>query len=218
MFRDRQDAGRQLAGLVSTQLHGSLRTHFALDAQCVVLGLARGGVPVAAEVARELGTPLGVIVVRKVGAPGAPEFAIGAVAEDGTVRVDERLVDALGMTRPDLAAAVASARRECARRVLAYRGGAPLPDVVGRTVLLVDDGIATGATMHVAIEAVRLAGARRVIVAVPTGSRGGIDSLRAKADAVIVCEQPASFGSVGQQYEEFGQVNGEEVQALLATA
>lgn len=214
MFRDRQDAGRRLAA----QVRDAFRSAGIAGDQCVVLGLARGGVPVAAEVARELGAPLSVLVVRKVGAPGAPEFAVGAVAEDGTVKVDDQVVEALGMTRAALAASVEGARRECARRVLAYRGGAPLPSLADRTVLLVDDGIATGFTMRAAVDAVRRAGARGIVVAVPTGSRQGIDGLRPGADAVIACEQPASFGSVGQQYGEFGQVGDAEVAALLATA
>lgn len=205
MFPDRITAGRQLA----TALAGRVA------AGALVLGLARGGLPVAREVASALGLPLDVLVVRKIGAPGQPEFAVGAVAEDGSLLMNEEVLAALGGDEWR-AAAIEAAREECRRRVIDYRGGRPLPAIAGREVILIDDGIATGLTMACAVRSVRTHGASRIIVAAPTASHEAVSVLRGIADEVVVCEVPALFLAVGAQYEEFPQVSDAAVIAALA--
>lgn len=205
MFRDRAQAGRALAG----------RLRRLAGPGCLVLGLPRGGVPVAAEVAAALGAPLDVLAVRKLGVPGSPEYAMGAIASGGARVLHEDTLERLGIRREDVAAVEARERRELDRRERAFRGGRPPPDARGKTVVLVDDGLATGATMTAAVRAARAAGAARVVVAVPVGDPEACAGLRLEADEVVCLERPEPFYAVGAAYEDFAQTSDEEVRALL---
>ena len=206
VFRDRREAGKLLARALA---------HYAGRKDVVVLGLPRGGVPVAAEVARALGAPLDVLIVRKLGAPGQDELAIGAIAEGGARVLNQRLVENLGLTRWEIDELAQSEERELERRVQIYRGGRdPLP-VADRTVIVVDDGIATGATMRAGLQSLRARGATLVVAAAPVGAADSVDALREDADEVVVLETPAWFRAVGQWYENFGQTTDEEVRACL---
>lgn len=210
MFSDRRDAGRRLAELVARELADHP------GPPDVVLGLARGGVPVAAEVAARLAAPLDVIVARKLGTPWQPELAMGAIAEGGGRVLNEGLISELGITPDDIAEATASEARELERRVARYRGDRRPLDVAGRTAILVDDGLATGATARAAIDALRARGAVRVLLAVPVAPPGAAASLRSVADAVIVAETPEAFDAVGSWYADFRQTSDDEVTAILA--
>lgn len=207
-YADRVDAGRRLGRLVR-----------ALDLEDpLVLGLPRGGAVVAAEVARALGAPLDVVVVRKVGHPRQRELGVGAVAEDGTVALDEdRLRDA-GLSAADVADTVATELAECRRRAAAYRAGHPAPDVSGRTAVLVDDGVATGVTALAAVALLRRSGAARIVVVAPVASTEAALRLTQDADEVVLPVVRATFGAVSQFYDRFGQTPDDEVVALLATA
>ena len=206
VFRDRREAGRLLARALA---------HYAGRADVVVLGLPRGGVPVAAEVARALGAPLDVLIVRKLGAPGQEELAIGAIAEGGKRVLNRELVENLGLTRRDIDELAQNEERELERRVRLYRGGRhPLP-VADRTVIVVDDGVATGATMRAGLQSLRARGATLVVAAAPVGEADSVEALREDADEVVVLETPAWFSAVGQWYENFGQTTDEEVRACL---
>lgn len=204
-FADRADAGRVLA---------SRLTHLR-DENPLVLGLPRGGVPVAAEVATRLGVEVDVVLVRKVGAPGHPELAVGAVGEgDVTVRADDVLRD-LDLAWGDVAGTVAAERAEIHRRVDLLRAGAAPRDLAGRTVILVDDGVATGSTMAAAVQVVRGMGAKRVVVAVPVAPPDVLVRLRRLADEVLCPLTPQRFVAVGYWYEDFNQVQDSEVRAIL---
>jgi putative phosphoribosyl transferase len=208
LFRDRRQAGALLGQALSA---------FAARKDVLVLGLPRGGVPVAAEVARALGVPLDVLVVRKLGAPGREELAIGAIAEGGVRVLNRALVANLGLDQREIDVLAGREERELERRVRIYRGArGPLP-VKDRTVIVVDDGIATGATMRAGLQALRARGATLVIAAAPVGAADSVDALREDADEVVVLETPAWFQAVGQWYEDFGQTSDEEVRACLAT-
>ena len=207
-FEDRRDAGRRLAR--------ALRRHHA-DADAIVLALPRGGVPVAFEIATALGLPLDVMVVRKLGMPGHEEYAVGAIAPGG-VRVLNPEVPAGTLSPSQLAAVESRERRELERREREYRGGRAPASLHGRTVLLVDDGLATGSTMRAAIEAARRQGARRVVAAIPVGPRESVEALRREADEVVCLEAPEFFYAVGTWYRYFPQTTDEEVRALLAGA
>ena len=204
-FRDRAEAGRRLAdGVVALSLTDP-----------VVLALPRGGVVVAAPVAAALQAPLDVLVVRKIGVPWQPELGAGALAEDGEPDLDPALLAKVGVTRDDLAPVVARERAELARRVDLYRGGSPLPPVADRTVVLVDDGLATGGTARAAAAALRRLGARRVVLAVPVAAPDTLARLRTVVDDVVCLDAPARFAAVGQAYEDFRQTSDAEVLALL---
>lgn len=208
MYQDRVDAGRQLAlALRHTPMTDPL-----------VLGLPRGGVPVANEVARALGAPLDVWISRKIGAPGHEELGVGAVAEGGELVLEPELLDALGIVESELSDAVADQRAEVASRALRFREGRPPPHVAGRTVVVVDDGIANGVTARAALRSLRRAGADRVILAVPVGSREGLAACAPYADQVVCPYVPARLSSVGGHYAEFAQTSDDEVMRLLATA
>ena len=208
IFRDRRAAGRVLAGVLG---------ELALE-DPLVLALPRGGVPVAFEVAKALGAPLDVIVARKVGAPGNPEFAIGAVAEGGVELLDERAVRALMVSHEELDQAIATARRQVDERARRYRRGGAPPSVRGRTVVLVDDGLATGATARAAVRAVRAGDPRRIVVAVPVGAPDSVARLREEADDVVCVEEPEDLWAIGLWYESFGQTSDAEVSGLLQRA
>lgn len=204
-FRDRADAGRRL---------GAALTHLT-GADVVVLGLPRGGVPVAAEVARALAAPLDVVVVRKVGVPRQPELALGAVGEGGTRVLNPAVLHAARIRPRDLRVAVAEAEAELRERVRGLRAGRPAVGLAGRTVVIVDDGIATGATARAACRVVRARGAVRVVLAAPVAPPEVTASLAAVADEVVVPWQPAVFGAVGRFYDDFTQVSQAEVARLL---
>jgi predicted phosphoribosyltransferase len=206
-FRNRADAGRRLAG--------ALR-HLAGRSDVLVLGLPRGGVPVAYEVAKALGTPLDVFVVRKLGVPGYRELAFGAIASGGVRVLTEELGRRLD---PAIVDAVAAAEQdELNRREHAYRGDSPPVDVAGKTVILVDDGLATGASMRAAVVALRARGPARIVVAVPTAAPQACDEFREEVDEVICADTPADFSAVGERYDDFRETSDEEVRWLLADA
>lgn len=184
-------------------------------ADVVVLGLARGGVPVGVEIAARLKAPLDVFVVRKLGVPRWPELAMGAIASGGGLVVNEQVLQSLQITDAQLEAVIAAETEEVARRVTAYRGDAPPPRLTAKTVVLVDDGIATGATMLAAVRAVRRARPARVIVAVPVGPHSVFERLRGEADDVVVAAVPRLFQAVGQVFADFHQISDDEVRAAL---
>ena len=208
MFKDRLDAGRQLAS--------RLARYTALEP--VVVGLPRGGLPVAAEVADRLGAPLDIIVVRKIGLPRQPELGIGAVAEGGIRVLNDVLVEEVGIEPIELEAATARERVELARRVHRYRGERSAVPVDGRVVIVIDDGLATGYTARAAIEAIRQGGARRVILAVPVAPEDSVAAMRGVADEVVVVDTPPRFFAIGDFYEDFAQTSDEEVVSLLERA
>jgi predicted phosphoribosyltransferase len=206
LFRDRREAGRLLAAKL---------TAYANRPDVIVLALPRGGVPVAYEVARALGAPLDVFVVRKLGVPGSEELAMGAVATGGVRVLNDQLVNRLGIPDHLIDAVAVREGQELARRERLYRGGRPLLDVRDRTVILVDDGLATGATMHAAIAALRQLYPARIVVAVPTASPETCEEMRAEVDDVICAITPEPFQAVGRWYQDFAQTTDEEVQDLL---
>ena len=189
--------------------------HLAGQAGVVVLALPRGGVPVAFEVARALGAPLDVLLVRKLGVPQQPELAMGAIAAGGVRVLHQAVVDALGIT-PDVIDAVAAREgAELARREQVYRSGRPALEVAGSTVVVVDDGLATGSTMRAAVAALRALQAGRVVVAVPVGARETCRELAGEADEVVCVKAPAHFQAVGQWYDDFSPTTDDEIRALL---
>jgi predicted phosphoribosyltransferase len=208
MFRDRREAGRVLAGLL-----GAYRGREGV----VVLGLPRGGIPVAWEVAAALGAPLDAFVVRKLGAPGHEEFAIGALAAGGRVVVNDDLLRALRVTPQQLRNVAEREGRELIRREAAYRAGRPPVDVAGKTVVLVDDGLATGASMFAAIQALREADPAEIVVAVPAAPESTCRELAGMIDDVVCASMPTPFLAVGESFWDFRQVSDEEVRELLAT-
>ncbi len=208
LYRDRVDAGVRLAESLSA---------YANRPDVVVLGLPRGGVPVAGQVARALRAPLDVFCVRKLGVPGDEELAMGAIATGGVVVVNDRVVSELGVPEHMLAGVAAAEREELERQERAYRGDrAPAP-LAGRTVLVVDDGLATGATMRAAVQAVRAAGPSRVVVAVPVAAAETCRSLAADADEVVCALAPEDFRSVGGWYEDFSSTSDDEVRRCLTS-
>jgi putative phosphoribosyl transferase len=208
VFLDRRDAGRQLAA----KLTDSARE------QPVVVALPRGGVPVAFEVARALRAPLDVLAVRKLGAPANPEFGVGAIAEDGTVVLDPDSARRVGMTEDLFEATVRREIAELRRRVERYRAGRRPLDVRGRTVIVVDDGLATGLTDLAAVRTLRKRGAGRIVVAVPVGARESIARVGEEADEIVCHTIPPELVGVGHFYEDFSPVSDAEVVALLAAA
>ena len=208
-FINRGEAGRELAGLLRA---------YADRPDVIVLALPRGGVPVAAEVAAMLDAPLDVLAVRKLGVPWNEEFALGALAPDDIVFLDREVIQAAGLTRAEVARVLVDERHELSRRERLYRDGRPEPALEGRTVILVDDGLATGSTMRVAVEAVRRHRPAHVIVAVPVASPEACRDLAGVADGCTCAATPEPFGSVGAWYLDFGQVTDSEVIDLLRRA
>jgi putative phosphoribosyl transferase len=205
-YRDRTHAGRELA---------SKLPDYAGRPDVIVLALPRGGVPVAFEVAAALRAPLDVFIVRKLGVPGHEEYAMGAIATGGVRVLDERVVRAVGVTRAELDAVTAVEQRELERREHQYRGDRPPPDVAGRTVILVDDGLATGSTMRAAVAALREERAARVVVAVPIAPPETCDAFRDVVDDIVCARTPEPFYAVGLWYEDFSQTTDDEVRELL---
>lgn len=208
-FRDRHDAGRRLA----EELHA-----YAGRRDVVVLALPRGGVPVAYEVARALGAPLDVFVVRKLGVPGHEEYAMGAIASGGTRVLDDHTIRSLGIPREDVERVTRDERRELERREAVYRGNRPFPDLTGKTVIVVDDGLATGATMRAAVAALREQSPSAVIAAAPVGAPATCAAVRWTANDCICAMKPDPFYGVGLWYDDFEQTTDEEVQRLLELA
>lgn len=203
-YRDRHHAGQVLAGRVSTR---------ALT-RPVVLGLARGGVPVAAEVARALGADLRVTVARKIGAPGQPELALGAVTAHGPATYDQRLLRSFGLDEHAAEEHAETERAECRAREQRYGQDGPTP-LSGRDAVLCDDGLATGATARAAVRMLREQDPRSVLLAVPVGAPDAVRALQQEADEVLCPLQPADFGAVGQFYRDFAATGDAEIQALL---
>ena len=208
-FRNRGDAGRQLAGHL---------TEFAGRSDVVVLALPRGGVPVAAEVAAALSAPLDVFLVRKLGVPDHPELAMGAIAEGGVQVLSNRLIRELAIPASLVEQVAARERLELDRRARAFRGGRVPPSLAGRVAILIDDGLATGSTMEAAVLAVRAQKPAQIIVAVPVGAADTVARLSTLADRVVAVDTPEPFYAVGAWYQDFTQTTDEEVVAVLKEA
>jgi predicted phosphoribosyltransferase len=208
-FRDRSDAGCRLAASLSA---------YAGRDDVLVLALPRGGVPVGYEVARALGAPLDVMQVRKLGVPGHEELAMGAIASGGVRILSEDVVQTLGITERVIATVAALEEQELDRRERVYREGRPFPEVRGRTVILVDDGLATGSTMRAGAAALRAQSPGRLVAAVPVAPKQTCDALRDFVDEVICTVTPASFLAVGEWYEDFTQTSDADVRELLRQA
>jgi putative phosphoribosyl transferase len=208
-FRDRHDAGRRLAQFL---------TKLVDRADVLVLGLPRGGVPVAYEVALALHAPLDIFVVRKLGVPGQEELALGALASGGVRVLNPDVVAAVGISGEAIEAITRREQVELERRERLYRGERRAAEVKGKTVVLIDDGLATGSTMRAAAKALRASGPAKIIVAVPVAARATCEALRAEVDEVVCAEIPARFIAVGEWYEEFAQTTDDEVRELLHRA
>ena len=209
LFRDRAEAGRHLLSRLGA---------YQGRPDVLVLGLPRGGIPVAYEVARGLGAPLDVFVVRKLGVPGQEELAMGAIATGGVRIVNRDVVDALHIPPDVVDRAAAEEARELERREQSYRGERPEPQVAGKTVILVDDGLATGSTMRAAVAALRQQGPARIVVAVPVAAPSTCQELRREVDEIVCFATPEPFMAVGRFYDDFAQTTDEEVTELLAAA
>lgn len=208
-FRDRAEAGRILAERL---------VEYAGRDDVVVLALPRGGVPVGFEVARELGLPLDVFLVRKLGVPGREELAFGAIASGGATVLNEEVMASLGIGGETVDAVARREQKELERREEAYRGTRAPPDVAGKVVLLVDDGLATGASMRAAVKALRQLGPERIVVAVPTAARQTCEGFRPEVDDIVCAMTPEPFLAVGMWYEDFSETTDEDVRAILSRA
>jgi putative phosphoribosyl transferase len=209
VFLNRIDAGRKLAQQLKPYAHRE---------DVIVLGVPRGGVPVAFEVAAALEVPLDVFVLRKLGVPGREELAFGAIASGGVRVLDTDIVEGLGISDADVQLVAAREQKELNRRELAYRGGRPPLDIKGQTVILVDDGIATGSSMRAAISALRRMKPARLVVAVPVAPPSTCSRLRPEVDELVCTYTPEPFYAIGQFYRDFAQVSDEEVSDLLHRA
>jgi putative phosphoribosyl transferase len=205
-FRDRTEAGRFLAALLR---------HYAHRPDVQILALPRGGVPVALEVAQSLHAPFDVFVVRKLGVPGHEELAMGAIASGGVRALNMDIIENLGIPRAVIEAVTRRERQELARREQLYRGDRPAPDLHGRIVILIDDGLATGATMRAAVAALRKLRPAKIVVAVPTAAQAVCDEFRNESDEFICAVTPDPFYAVGAAYESFPQITDYQVRAML---
>jgi putative phosphoribosyl transferase len=210
LFADRTEAGRCLARRLAGRVHGS----------AIIYALPRGGVPVALEIARELDAPLDLAIVRKIGAPGYPELALAAVSDGKAPQlvINEAILQKTGASRDYLLREAASELKEIERRRILYFGGRERPDPVGKTAIVVDDGLATGATARVAIEALRRQGAAGIILAVPVAPPDTANALRAIVDELVCLEEPEAFSTVSSFYDDFHQLTDEEVVRMLDEA
>jgi predicted phosphoribosyltransferase len=204
-FRDRKEAGRLLAEELD----------FLKGEEVVVLGIPRGGVVVAFEVAQSIGAPLDVCITRKIGAPFNPELAIGAISSSGDVVLDQDLINSLNVPPDYVKEEMRRQRREIERRMAEYRGDRPAPDLMGKTVVLVDDGVATGATVLATIRSLKKRNPKKLILAVPVGPSDTISRLKEEADEVICLATPPLFWAIGAFYFDFSQTSDEEVKRLL---
>jgi putative phosphoribosyl transferase len=207
IYRDRADAGRQLARLL---------TKYANQPDVIVLALPRGGVPVAAEVARALNAPLDVFLVRKLGLPTHPELAMGAIAEGGAVVLNEDVIASFGVPTDAVEQVESRERAELHRREQLYRGERSAPALEGRTVILIDDGLATGSTVEAAILALRSLRPSRIVVAAPVGAQESCERIGRLADEIVCASTPEIFSAVGQWYGDFSETSDTEVKQLLA--
>lgn len=207
LFRDRRDAGRKLAAAL---------TPYDRAPAVLVLALPRGGVLVADEISRALGLPLDVLVTRKLGAPGNPELAMGALTETGYRHVNPTVIQQFGVSSAQLEAEVGRQQREIDRQILRYRHGHPLPSLSGRTVILVDDGLATGATFLASLAGLRSLGVPHLVAALPVAPPDARRELQGKADTVVILYEPERFFAIGPFYEDFSQTEDDEVIACLA--
>ncbi len=208
-FLNRTDAGRQLASLLTT---------YAGRPDAQVLGLPRGGVPVAAEVAKALGAPLDTFLVRKLGVPGHDELAMGAIASGGVRVLNRQVVEGLGIPPDEIERVTARERQELERRERDYRQGRPPPAIEGKVVIVVDDGLATGSTMRAAVAALRAQAPSRIVVAVPVGSPATCHELTEEAEEVVCARIPTYFHAVGQWYDDFSPTTDDQIRRLLAEA
>lgn len=208
IFENRRDAGRQLAEILTKRDY--------CNQPLVVLGIPRGGVVVADEVAESISAPLDVVIVRKLRAPYQPELGIGAVVNGDNISIiNEELVRALGVSPDYLNSEIACQREEIERRLRVYRGDRPAPEVTGKTVIVIDDGIATGYTFRAALEGLRRRNPARLVAAAPVAAQSSVDMLSAFADEMVFLSTPVSFFSVGTWYRDFDQVSDEEAVAIL---
>lgn len=206
IFKNRKEAGKLLAKELE---------EYAKRDDAIVLGLPRGGVPVAAEISKILELPLDAFLVRKLGTPGQEELAMGAIAMGGVKVINENIVQMLRLTEEQIDAVAQAEQVELERRNDAYRGGRPAPEVEGKVVILVDDGLATGATMRAAVEAIKTMGPAKIIIAVPVSPKDTYHEFKKMVDEIDCLSVPESFMAVGQWYEEFGQTSDAEVQEIL---
>lgn len=206
IYKDRKDAGKQLAEKL---------TLYRDKADIIVLGLPRGGVTVAYEIARALHCPLDILIVRKIGFPGDPELAVGAVSETGSVVFNEDIVSRYRVSREYLERETARQKEEIARRVTLYREGRGVPNLAGKTVILVDDGVATGATAKAAISTLKQEKIAKLVVALPVATQEAERNIAPLVDEWVCLQTPAGFRAVGQYYTNFSQVEDEEVVAML---
>lgn len=207
-FRDRVEAGRELARALS-EYRGK---------DIIVLGMPRGGVVVAKEVAQSLGAQLDVVVTRKIGAPDEPELAVGAVTQEGEVIIDREVAESVGATAEYLEEEASRKKLEVQERMRSLRGDRPYPALQGRTVIVVDDGIATGNSVRAAVLSIRKRGPKAVVVAVPVAPPGSVEKLSRDGTRVVCLRQPSFFFAIGEYYREFGQVEDAEVRRLLEGA
>jgi len=208
LFHDRQDAGQQLA----------LKLEHLLGREAMVLALPRGGVPIGVEIAKHLQVPLEVFVARKLGAPGNPEFGVGAIAEGEVIVIDKRSLAVLGLTEQDLKNTITQEATEMQRRIALYRGNRHTIQVKNKVVIVVDDGLATGVTALAAIRSLKLAKPQQLILAAPVSAADTAEKLRQKVDELVCLHELEDFNSVGQWYEEFPQLTDEEITDILKTA
>jgi putative phosphoribosyl transferase len=209
IFQNRAEAGKQLASRLGK---------YANREDVIVLGVPRGGVPIASEVATALNLPLDIFVLRKLGVPGHEEFAFGAIGSGGVRVLDRQVIESVGLSNMVIDLVTRAERAELARREQIYRGGRPPLDVRGKTVILVDDGIATGASLTAGVHAIRQMKPAAIVIAAPVAPRSTVHRLRHQVDDVVCVETPERFYGVGQFYHDFSQVSDEEVNALLDSA